>query len=121
MSAVSAKERARSHSSCQDFNCSFSAVIKVLLKCNSPKQILNTEESGVTARPFKRTRRKVVSLITCPVELHFQDIRDVSHASVVGTVSLGLNSLLLLFLTVPTIDSRDLEMCTMPGDLQPSM
>jgi hypothetical protein len=79
------------------------------------------DESGVTVCPFKGERRKVVSLIMCPVEPHIQEIRDLSHVSVVTTVSLGLNSLPLLFLTVLDIDSRDLELCTMPGDLSQSM
>jgi hypothetical protein len=82
----------------------------------SEKQILNMDQSGVTTRPSKGKRRKVGSLTTCPVDPHFQGIRDVSHVSVVGRVS---NS--LLFLTVSNIDCRDFELCTMLGDLQPSM
>jgi hypothetical protein len=63
----------------------------------------------------------VVSLITCPVEPHFQEIRDASHVSVIEAASLGLNSLSLRFLTVSSINSRDPEVCSIPGGVQPSM
>jgi hypothetical protein len=63
----------------------------------------------------------VIYLIRWPVEPHFQDIWDVRHVSVVGTVSLGLDSLPPLFLTVSNINSRDPESWTMPCHSQTSM
>jgi hypothetical protein len=107
--------------SCQDFHPYFGEVIGALSICKSPKHILKMEESGVRARPFKGRGRKVVSLISCPVEPHSQDIWDLSHVSVLATVSLGLNSFPPLFLTVSNINSWAPELCTMPGDLQPSI
>jgi hypothetical protein len=67
------------------------------------------DESGVTAHPFNSRRRKVISLVTYPIEPHFQDIRDVNHVSIVGTVSFGLDLLPPLFLTVSHINFKDPE------------
>jgi hypothetical protein len=67
------------------------------------------DEFGVTAYSFNSKRRKVISLVTCPIEPHFQDIRDVDHVSVVRTVSFGLDLLPPLFLTVSHIHFEDPE------------
>jgi hypothetical protein len=118
---VSAKEPVRSRLSCQELNRYFSEVVGALSKAKSPEQMFNMDGSGVRARRFKGKRRQLASLIMRPVQPYFQDIRDVSHVSVVGAVALGVNSVSPLFLMALHINSRDSELCTMPGDLQPSI
>jgi hypothetical protein len=68
------------------------------------------DESGVSARRFEGKTRKVISLIMCPVEPLFQDIRAVRHVSVLERVSLALNSLPPLFLTVSDSCFKDPEL-----------
>jgi hypothetical protein len=91
---------------CEDFARYFKNVIDALSKCISPKQMLNMDESGVTARRFEGKKRKVVSLTYYQTESRFQDARGVTHASIVAIVSLSLNSLPPLFLKVSTCHSR---------------
>jgi hypothetical protein len=88
----------------------FSTVFAALSRCVTPRQILNMDESGVTARPFKGRKRKVVFLKHCPISPKFLDIRDVSHVSVVGTISLGLTSLPPLFLTTSNVAFKSHEL-----------
>jgi hypothetical protein len=52
----------------------------------------------------------VVSLPNCQIESRFQDARDLTHVSVVATVSLGLNSFPSLFLTVSNVTFKDAEL-----------
>jgi hypothetical protein len=120
-STVSGKEPTIIRLPCQHGNRYFREVIEAPSKYKSLKQILYMDESGVAAHLLKGKRRKVVSLIACPVEPHFQDIRDVSNVSAVETVSLGFSSLPPLFLAVSDINSRDPEWRTIPGGLQPSI
>jgi hypothetical protein len=121
VSTVSGKEPARSRLPCHGFNHYLGEVIGTPSQCKSRKQILNMHEFGVTSRPFEGKRRKAASLIRCPIEPHFQDIRGVGHVSAAEAVLFGLSSLPPLFLTGSNIGPRDPELCTVPGDLQPSM
>jgi hypothetical protein len=74
------------------------------------------DDPGVTARPFKGKKRKVVSLTSCQTEPRFQDAIDVVHVSVVVTVSLGLNSLPPLFLTISDVMVKNVELCRVPEE-----
>jgi hypothetical protein len=51
----------------------------------------------------------MVSLTSCQIESRFQDARNVTHVSVVASMSLGLNSLSPLFLTVSDVTFKDAE------------
>jgi hypothetical protein len=73
-----------------DVNVYSSAVLDALSRCVTPRYILNMDEWGVAMRPFKGKKQKAVILTGCPVAPRFQDIRDVSHVWLLGTISLGL-------------------------------
>jgi hypothetical protein len=105
-SIATAIKPARSTLMCEDFACCARDVTDALSKCVSPKQILNMDESGVTAGPFKGKKRKVVPLTSCQTAPRFQDARDVTHVSVVAIVLLGLNSRRPLFCRSLTWRSR---------------
>jgi hypothetical protein len=74
-------------------------------------------ESEVTARPFKSQKKKVVFLMGCPVAPRFQDIHDVSHVSLVGTISLDLKSLPPLLLTTPEVAFKSRELIRLRDEL----
>jgi hypothetical protein len=71
------------------------------------------DEPGITARSFKGGKGKVVSLTSCQTKARFQDANNIPDVSAVVTVSLGPNSLPLLFLTVSDVTFKDAELCTM--------
>jgi hypothetical protein len=58
MSTTTTREPARSALMCEDFAGRLRDVIKSHAKCFSPKQVLNIDESGVTARVLKRKEAK---------------------------------------------------------------
>jgi hypothetical protein len=52
VSIITAREPDQSALMCEDFARYFRDVVDTLSKCDSPRQILNLNGSGVTARPF---------------------------------------------------------------------
>jgi hypothetical protein len=52
----------------------------------------------------------MVSLTSWQIEPRFQDARDVTHVSVVATLSLGLNSLRLLLSMFSNVMFKDVEL-----------
>jgi hypothetical protein len=68
------------------------------------------DETGLSVRPLKGKRRKVVFLRTCHVTPSFHDERDVSHVSLVARVTLGGQSLLPLSLTTVNIPFKSEEL-----------
>jgi hypothetical protein len=52
-----------------------------------------------------------VSLTSCKAELRLQEARDIGNVFMVNAVSLGLNSLPSLFLTVSDMKFNDAELC----------
>jgi hypothetical protein len=58
VSRATAREHARSSLACEDFVSYFMDIVDALSKYVFPKQILNMDESGVTARPFKGKKQK---------------------------------------------------------------
>jgi hypothetical protein len=104
---------------CEGFARYFRDAADALSKYISLKQILNMGESGVTARPFKGKKRKMVSLTSYQIQPRFQNAKNVTHVSVVTTVSLGLNSLPPLFLTVPEAAFKDAESRQLQDEFHP--
>jgi hypothetical protein len=68
------------------------------------------DESGVTAGLFKGKKRKMISLTSGQIGPRFQDATDVIQVSVVATMSLGMNSLPPLFLTVSEVTLQDAKL-----------
>jgi hypothetical protein len=54
----------------------FRDIIDAFSKYVSPKQRLNMDEPGATARPFKVKKRKMVPLTSCQTDAHFQPAGD---------------------------------------------
>jgi hypothetical protein len=110
------QEPARNAVNSSAVNDYFAKVLDAISHCVSPFQILNMDESGVSARPFKGKQKKVVFVTDCPVAPRFQDIRDVSHVSIVGTISLGLKSLPPLLLTTSEVAFKNRELLLLHDD-----
>jgi hypothetical protein len=110
MNMDTAGESARSALMCEDSTLYSRGVIDAFLKCAAPKQIVNMDESGVTAEPFNGKKQKMASAVNCQSEPRFQDLRNVIHIFIVAMLSLGLNFLPPLFLTVCDVTSKDAEL-----------
>jgi hypothetical protein len=61
-------------------------------------EILNIDETGLSVRPLKGQKRKIVFLKTCCIIPSFREEKDVSHVSLVATVTLGGQPLTPLWL-----------------------
>jgi hypothetical protein len=59
-------------------------------RCGTPPQILNMDESGMTARPFNG--KNIGFLTGPPLAPRFRDTHHVSDVSLFGTLLLGLKS-----------------------------
>jgi hypothetical protein len=59
----------------------------------------------------------VVSLTSFQTEPRFQDARRVTRVSGVATMSIGLNSLTPLFLTISDVTYKDAELCQLQDEL----
>jgi hypothetical protein len=70
----------------------------VLPICLTPDRILDMDETGLSLRPMKGKRQKVVSLKNCTILPTFHEGKAVSHLSLVATVTLGGQSLIPLIL-----------------------
>jgi hypothetical protein len=87
----------------------FRNAINALSKCGSPKHIINTDGSGVIARHVKGKNRKVALPLSCQTNCVLKTSEMLSM-SLVASVSLGLNSLPLPFLTVFDMAFKDAEL-----------
>jgi hypothetical protein len=77
----------------------FAELGNVLLACVTPNQIMNMDETGFSVRPMKGKTRKPVSLKSCSVRPTLHEEKDVSHVSLVATVTIGGQTLTPLMLT----------------------
>jgi hypothetical protein len=68
------------------------------------------DKSGVTARPFKGRKKKIVFLTGCPAILRFRDALEISHVSLVGTISLRFQSLRPLLVTKSNVMFKSYEL-----------
>jgi hypothetical protein len=95
--------------------CSYYAqVIAALTSMRSHEQMLNMDETGLSVRPDKGRQKKCVYSVGLEIEPRFREENDISHITLVGTVSLSCTSLPSLILTTSEIkfksqQLRDLE------------
>jgi hypothetical protein len=68
------------------------------------------DESEVATRPFNGYNRKVVPLTSCLTKPPFQDARNLTHVPWLTTVSLDLNVVPPLFLTVSHVLFKDAKL-----------
>jgi hypothetical protein len=65
-----------------------------------PEQILNMDDSGVTARPLEGKHKRVVFLADCQIAPSLCDVKDILCVLVAGRVCLAHPSLFPLQFTV---------------------
>jgi hypothetical protein len=104
---ASSLEGARATVSREEVLRYFGDVIGALKICRTPRQILNMDESGLSARPSKGKQKRVVFSTGCNVQPYWLDARDVTHVSLVATISLLCEALPPLFLTVSRVPLAD--------------
>jgi hypothetical protein len=67
-------------------------------------------KTGLSVRPMKGKTKKLVSLKSCAVRPRFHEEKDVSHVSLVPTVTLGAQALTALMLTTTDLPSKSEEL-----------
>jgi hypothetical protein len=79
--SCTAQEPSRTGVTCCDVCAFFADVGRTLLAFITPRQFLYMDETGASARPFKRKRKKIAYILRRPISPRSQDVRDVSRLS----------------------------------------
>jgi hypothetical protein len=117
------QEEARNGVQSENLSAYISQMIGALQQYRTPRHTPNIDECGVTTRPLKDQRKRIVCLTDCQTAPRFRDVKGVSHVSVIGIVSLPCRSRLpfpLMVSHVPLCDSDlswlrlDFAMCQSP-------
>jgi hypothetical protein len=111
-----AVETARTAVASADATRYFAELRQVLESLKTAAQLLNMDETGNGTRPDKGRHRRVVWSKLAPMEPHFQDASDVTHVSLVATVSLSGRSLKPFLVTRSRVCCRDSELALMQNE-----
>jgi hypothetical protein len=95
--------------SSEEVKAYYKDVKDALRRIMTPAQMLNMDESGLSGRPNKGKRKKIVFCKDSGKIPTFREERDVSHVSIVSTISLEGESLKPMFLTVTGVKNRTPE------------
>jgi hypothetical protein len=109
----SAAETARRTVASADSARHFAESRQVLQSLKTAAQLLNMDETGNGTRPDEGRHRRVVYSRLSPMEPHFRDASDVTHVSLVATVSLSGRSLKPFLVTSSRVHSHDSELTLM--------
>ena len=88
----------------------FSKVLGALMQIKSAKQIVNLDEVGLSQRPDKGRRRRVVSLMNITREPSFMEEEDGSHVTMTAAVNLAGESLKPHFLGIGVLRFNDRDL-----------
>jgi hypothetical protein len=94
----------------------FAELRQVLQSLKTSAQLLNMDETGNGTRPDKGRHRRVVCSKLAPVEPHFREVSDVTHVSLVATVSLDGHSLKPFLVTSSQVLYHDQELSLMQSE-----
>ena len=107
---VHAIESLRTEVTQQSVEMYFSKVLGALMQIKSAKQIVNLDEVGLSQRPDKGRRRRVVSLMNITREPSFMEEEDGSHVTMTAAVNLAGESLKPHFLGIGVLRFNDRDL-----------
>lgn len=107
---VHSRENERCKVSSNDINLYFNNLINALSNATCFSLVINMDESGFSSRPMKDSCQNCCYISECSVPPTFREIKDSSHISIVGAVTLNGKPLKPMLLSVnkyPPMDIRD--------------
>jgi hypothetical protein len=112
---VTSREEARSKVTSDEVRAYYCQIAEVMSLIQSPKQILNMDESGVSSRPMKGKHKKVVACNSCTITPSFQDSRDIAQVSICSTIAFDGTSLPPMLVTCSKVDYKDQQLANLLG------